>query len=85
MTINTKIERPGIKSSANKVSGNTKEHEIVSDENSFTLPDYGTAQVVIKAEDQLEAKYPTDVQTISRRQSSEDAQCFDKNKSAASL
>ena len=44
---------------------NTKGHEIVSDENSFTLPDYGTAQVVIKAEDQLEAKYPTDVQTIS--------------------
>ncbi|MFZ1081642.1 MAG: hypothetical protein WAO19_06930 [Candidatus Kryptoniota bacterium] len=52
LMISTKIEGPGLKSSANKVSANTKGYETVSDDNSFTLPDYGTGWVEIKEKDE---------------------------------
>ncbi|MFZ1081783.1 MAG: hypothetical protein WAO19_07645, partial [Candidatus Kryptoniota bacterium] len=47
-TINASIESSGIKTSAKKMSVTATEHKSVSDDNSFTMPDYGSGWVEIK-------------------------------------
>ncbi len=63
--ISTSVANSGLKSSANKVSTATKGRKSVSDENSFTAPDYGIGYVTVTGGNQLEVHYPTDDQPIT--------------------